>query len=75
MARNPEKGKSAQEDLVATFPTAGFASTPVNVEKNPFEDESCFAYANENSPICPDETLGDYYYRTYIEKFMLQFGI
>ncbi|KAJ0488655.1 hypothetical protein HanHA300_Chr12g0435231 [Helianthus annuus] len=68
VARGPEKGKSAQEDPLATFPTAGFASAPVNVEKIPVEDQSSFAYANENSPIRPDETLGDYYYRTYSEK-------
>ncbi|KAJ0683443.1 hypothetical protein HanPI659440_Chr16g0658341 [Helianthus annuus] len=66
VAREPEKGKFTQEDPVATFPTAGFAS--VNVEKNPVEDQSSLSYANENSPIRPDETLGDYYYRTYSEK-------
>ncbi|KAM0070808.1 hypothetical protein Hdeb2414_s0001g00017551 [Helianthus debilis subsp. tardiflorus] len=65
VARDPEKEKSAQEDFVATFPTVG--STPVNVEKVS-EDPSSFTYVDENSPIRLDETLGDYYYGTYLEK-------
>ncbi|MFS7888851.1 hypothetical protein Hanom_Chr00s000002g01599921 [Helianthus anomalus] len=61
-----EKGISAQEDHVVTSPSAGFASAPVNVKKVPVEYQSSFAY--ENSPIRPDEILGDYYYRSYSEK-------
>ncbi|MFS7952826.1 hypothetical protein Hanom_Chr07g00611461 [Helianthus anomalus] len=44
VARDPEKGNSAHEDL------------------------GSFAHDEENSPIRPEETPGDYYYRTYSEK-------
>ncbi|KAM0029980.1 hypothetical protein Hdeb2414_s0018g00531951 [Helianthus debilis subsp. tardiflorus] len=66
VARYAEKGKSAQEDPVTIFPTS--ASAPVNVERSPTGDQGSFSYDAENSPIRPDETLGDYYYRTYSEK-------
>ncbi|KAJ0796028.1 hypothetical protein HanPI659440_Chr04g0157381 [Helianthus annuus] len=68
VAHDSEKGKSAQEIPVATSPSAAFGSAPVNVEKILVEDQGSFAYADKNSPIRPDETLGDYYYRTYSEK-------
>ncbi|KAJ0835144.1 hypothetical protein HanRHA438_Chr16g0751791 [Helianthus annuus] len=32
------------------------------------EEQGSFSGAGKNSPICPEETLGDYYYRTYYEK-------
>ncbi|KAJ0694958.1 hypothetical protein HanPI659440_Chr15g0614701 [Helianthus annuus] len=66
VARDPKKGKSAQEDPVTIFPTS--ASAPVNVERSPAGDQGSFSYDAENSPIRPDETPGDYYYRTYSEK-------
>ncbi|KAM0055251.1 hypothetical protein Hdeb2414_s0006g00203951 [Helianthus debilis subsp. tardiflorus] len=68
VTRDPEKEKSAQEDPVETSPTVDFASAPINVEKISVEGQGSFAYADEKSPICLDETLGDYYYRTYSEK-------
>ncbi|MFS7919038.1 hypothetical protein Hanom_Chr03g00208221 [Helianthus anomalus] len=67
-AHDPEKGKSAQEDHVATFPTAAFVSALVNIERSPTGDQGSFTQVDENSPIRPDETLGNYYYRCYSEK-------
>ncbi|KAF5795283.1 hypothetical protein HanXRQr2_Chr08g0337811 [Helianthus annuus] len=66
MARDPEKGKFAQEDPVTIFPTS--ASAPVNVERSPAGDQGASSYDEENDPLRPDETLGDHYYTTYSEK-------
>ncbi|KAJ0735674.1 hypothetical protein HanPI659440_Chr11g0434721 [Helianthus annuus] len=41
---------------------------PKNIEKVSAENQSSFSGAGKNCPIRPDETLGDYYYRTYSEK-------
>ncbi|KAF5771954.1 hypothetical protein HanRHA438_Chr13g0582251 [Helianthus annuus] len=68
VAHDLEKGKSTQEIPVATSPSAAFGSVPVNVEKILAKDQGSFSYAGKNSPIRLDETLGDYYYRTYSEK-------
>ncbi|MFS7934440.1 hypothetical protein Hanom_Chr05g00391591 [Helianthus anomalus] len=68
VVRDPEKGKFAQEDHVATYPTSTFASASVNIEKNPAGDQGYFAQVNENSPIHPNETPGAYYCRCYSEK-------
>ncbi|MFS7953701.1 hypothetical protein Hanom_Chr07g00621721 [Helianthus anomalus] len=62
---DPEKGKSIYEDPV---PTSVSASAPVNIEKSPVGDQGSFSYDEENSPISPEETPEDYYYRTYSEK-------
>ncbi|MFS7903546.1 hypothetical protein Hanom_Chr01g00025321 [Helianthus anomalus] len=63
-----EERKSTQEDPVTIFPTS--ASAPVNVERSPAGDQGSFSFDVENSPIHPDETLGDYYYyyRSYSKK-------
>ncbi|KAJ0607980.1 hypothetical protein HanRHA438_Chr03g0122191 [Helianthus annuus] len=66
VARDPEKGKSAQEDPVTTFPT--FVTAPVNIDRSLAGDQGASAHDEENDPLRPDETLGDYYYRTYSEK-------
>ncbi|KAJ0538807.1 hypothetical protein HanHA300_Chr08g0279131 [Helianthus annuus] len=66
MARDPEKGKSAQEDPVTIFPTSAFA--PVNVERSPAGDQGPSSCDEENDPLRPNEILGDHYYRTYSEK-------
>ncbi|MFS7921048.1 hypothetical protein Hanom_Chr03g00232031 [Helianthus anomalus] len=66
VARDTEKGKFAQEDHVTIFPTS--TSVPVNVEMSPACDQGSFSYDVENSPIRPDETPRDYYYRTYSEE-------
>ncbi|MFS7997189.1 hypothetical protein Hanom_Chr12g01138771 [Helianthus anomalus] len=66
VARDPEKGKSAQEDPVTIFPTS--ASAPVNVERSLAGDQGSFSYDAENSSICPEETPEDYYYKTYSGK-------
>ncbi|KAJ0785911.1 hypothetical protein HanOQP8_Chr02g0048811 [Helianthus annuus] len=62
-ARNAEKGKSAQEDPVTIFP-----SSAINVEKNSAGDQGASSFDEENNSLCPDETLGDHYYRTYTER-------
>ncbi|MFS7987657.1 hypothetical protein Hanom_Chr11g01025471 [Helianthus anomalus] len=43
VALDPEKGKSAQEDHVATFPTTAFVFAPVNIERIPARDQGSFA--------------------------------
>ncbi|KAJ0686756.1 hypothetical protein HanRHA438_Chr11g0520411 [Helianthus annuus] len=63
-----EKGKSVSEDPVITIPSSATIPSPVNVEKNPAGDQGFFAQVDESSPICPDETPGDYYYRCYSEE-------
>ncbi|KAJ0437145.1 hypothetical protein HanHA300_Chr16g0598701 [Helianthus annuus] len=68
VARDPEKGKSAQEIPITTSPSAAFGFVPENIERNPGGDQGSFIHADENSPIRPDETTGDYYYRCYSEK-------
>ncbi|KAM0031830.1 hypothetical protein Hdeb2414_s0017g00513561 [Helianthus debilis subsp. tardiflorus] len=68
VARGPEKGKSAQQIPVATSPSAAFDSAPEDIERNSGGNQGYFIQADENSPIHPDETPGDYYYRCYLEK-------
>ncbi|KAJ0639883.1 hypothetical protein HanLR1_Chr16g0608791 [Helianthus annuus] len=68
VAREPEKGKSIQKDPVITIPVSATTSAPVNVEKSPAGDQGFFAHDEEDSPIHPEETLGDYYYRSYSDK-------
>ncbi|MFS8019858.1 hypothetical protein Hanom_Chr15g01408611 [Helianthus anomalus] len=69
VVRDPEKGKSIPEDPVITIPFSATTSAPVNVERSPTGDQGFFAHDEEDSPICPEETLGDYYYyRSYSEK-------
>ncbi|MFS8008043.1 hypothetical protein Hanom_Chr14g01268041 [Helianthus anomalus] len=65
VAQDPEKGKSGQEILVTTTPSA--ASGFENVEKNSSGNQGSFVQSNENSPIRSDETPRDYYYRCYSE--------
>ncbi|MFS7905959.1 hypothetical protein Hanom_Chr01g00053801 [Helianthus anomalus] len=64
--RDSEKEKSAQEDPVTIFPTS--ASAPLDIERSPTCDQGSFSYDAENTPIHPEETPGDYFYRTYSEK-------
>ncbi|KAF5821517.1 hypothetical protein HanXRQr2_Chr01g0014931 [Helianthus annuus] len=68
VARDPEKGKSAQEIPITISPSAAFGSVHENIERNPGGDQGSFIQADENSRIRPDETPGDYYYRCYSEK-------
>ncbi|KAJ0588341.1 hypothetical protein HanIR_Chr04g0173511 [Helianthus annuus] len=68
VARDPKKGKSVSEDPAITIPSSPTTPSPVNVEKNPAGDEGFFAQVDDSSPICPDETSGDYYYRCYSVK-------
>ncbi|MFS7948163.1 hypothetical protein Hanom_Chr06g00556771 [Helianthus anomalus] len=62
-----EKGKFVPEDPVITIPFSVPTSAPVNVERNPTEDQGASPYDEEDDPLRPDETLGDHYYRTYTE--------
>ncbi|MFS7899203.1 hypothetical protein Hanom_Chr00s048008g01778231 [Helianthus anomalus] len=41
---------------------------PENIEKVTVEEQGSFSGVDKSSPIRPEETLGDYYYRTYSEK-------
>ncbi|XP_022023665.1 uncharacterized protein LOC110923918 [Helianthus annuus] len=68
VAQDSEKGKSAQEIPVTASPSMASNSMLENIEKVSAEDQGSFSDADKNSPIHPDETLGDYYYRTYSEK-------
>ncbi|KAF5813603.1 hypothetical protein HanRHA438_Chr03g0111631 [Helianthus annuus] len=74
VAHGQEKGKSILEEevLVITIPSSATTSAPPRdrVEENPVDvDQGFIAHdEEEDSPIRPDETLGDYYYRTYSEK-------
>ncbi|KAJ0442033.1 hypothetical protein HanRHA438_Chr16g0752141 [Helianthus annuus] len=68
VVRDPEKGKSTHEDPVVIVPTSASDYAPVNIERSPAGDQGSFAHDEENSPIRPEETRGDCYYRTYSEK-------
>ncbi|MFS7962892.1 hypothetical protein Hanom_Chr08g00731841 [Helianthus anomalus] len=65
--QDAEKGKSAQEIPITTSPSAASGIVLENVEKNPGGNQGSFIQSNENSPICSDETPGNYYYRCYTE--------
>ncbi|KAJ0480236.1 hypothetical protein HanIR_Chr13g0629261 [Helianthus annuus] len=43
-------------------------TTPEHIEKTTVEEQDSSAGASKQSPIRPEETLGDYYYRSYSEK-------
>ncbi|KAM0056940.1 hypothetical protein Hdeb2414_s0006g00224411 [Helianthus debilis subsp. tardiflorus] len=68
VAQDSEKGKSTQEIPVTASPSMASGFMPENIEKVSAEDQGSFFDADKSSPIRPDETLGDYYYRTYLEK-------
>ncbi|KAF5799231.1 hypothetical protein HanXRQr2_Chr07g0302201 [Helianthus annuus] len=63
-----EKEKTTEEIPVTTSPPKSSGVMPENVEKVTVEEQGSFSGAGKSSPICPEETLGDYYYRTYSEK-------
>ncbi|MFS7965227.1 hypothetical protein Hanom_Chr09g00759691 [Helianthus anomalus] len=68
VAQDSEKGKTAQEIPVIASPSMASGFMPDNIEKVSAEDQGSFSDVDKDSPIRPDETLGDYYYRTYSEK-------
>ncbi|KAF5763959.1 hypothetical protein HanRHA438_Chr15g0698631 [Helianthus annuus] len=74
VAHGPERGKSIfeEESPVITVPSSAGTSAPPrdDIEENPIHvDQGFIAHdEEEDSPIHPDETPGDYYYRTYSEK-------
>ncbi|KAJ0788758.1 hypothetical protein HanPI659440_Chr05g0195651 [Helianthus annuus] len=71
VVHEPEKGKSIQEDPVITIPFSATISAPPrdDVKKSPVGVDQGFIYHDEeDSPIRPEESLGDYYYRSYSEK-------
>ncbi|KAM0064515.1 hypothetical protein Hdeb2414_s0003g00103831 [Helianthus debilis subsp. tardiflorus] len=41
---------------------------PEHAERTTVEEQDSFADVSKQSPILPEETLGDYYYRSYSEK-------
>ncbi|KAJ0700328.1 hypothetical protein HanOQP8_Chr10g0366541 [Helianthus annuus] len=61
VARDPEKGKLVPEDPVITIHASATTPTLVNVVRSPSGDQGLTAHSEENSPIRPEETLGDYY--------------
>ncbi|MFS7932042.1 hypothetical protein Hanom_Chr04g00363131 [Helianthus anomalus] len=63
-----EKEKTAEEIPVTASPSKVLSSMPENIEKVSAENHGTFSDVGKNSPIRPEETLGDYYYRTYSEK-------
>ncbi|MFS7979481.1 hypothetical protein Hanom_Chr10g00927801 [Helianthus anomalus] len=68
VARDAEKGEFIPEEPVITILVSAPASAPVNVEKDPTGDQGASSYDDENDPFHPDETLGDRYYITYMER-------
>ncbi|MFS7918081.1 hypothetical protein Hanom_Chr03g00196691 [Helianthus anomalus] len=73
VAQGLEKEKLINEVPVITVPSSSVPASelPTNdVQENPVHVEQGFFIHDEeeNSPIRPDETLVDYYFRTYSEK-------
>ncbi|MFS7981361.1 putative transcription factor C3H family [Helianthus anomalus] len=73
VAHGPGKGKSILEEGVPVITVSSSAANSApprdDIEENPVNvDERFIAQDEENSPIRLDETLEDYYYRTYSEK-------
>ncbi|KAJ0548225.1 hypothetical protein HanRHA438_Chr00c10g0848261 [Helianthus annuus] len=69
VAQESEKRKFVQEDPVITIPSSATTSAPVNVEKSPAPvNQGFFTHNEEDSPVRPEETLGDYYYRSYSDR-------
>ncbi|KAJ0714590.1 hypothetical protein HanPI659440_Chr13g0491171 [Helianthus annuus] len=71
VAHEPERGKSIQEDPMITVPSSATTSSrPIDdFEESPANvDHGFIAHDEEDSPIRPEETLGDYYYRSYSER-------
>ncbi|KAF5773922.1 hypothetical protein HanXRQr2_Chr13g0594261 [Helianthus annuus] len=75
-AGKPQTPETIAEDL-GKEPTAEKTSIsspkpsdaiPEHVEKVTVEGQGSSAGVGKHSPIRPEETLGDYYYRTYMEK-------
>ncbi|KAF5808001.1 hypothetical protein HanRHA438_Chr04g0151811 [Helianthus annuus] len=74
-ADNPPTPKVAVQDLgkettekTSTSSPKPSDIMPEHVEKMTVEGEDSSAGISKHSPIRPEETLGDYYYRTYAEK-------
>ncbi|KAM0056586.1 hypothetical protein Hdeb2414_s0006g00220111 [Helianthus debilis subsp. tardiflorus] len=59
--------ETSAEKISIPSPTPSDAM-PEHVEKVTVEGQSSSANVGKHSPIRPEETLGDYYYRTYAEK-------
>ncbi|MFS7990913.1 hypothetical protein Hanom_Chr11g01064561 [Helianthus anomalus] len=72
MVHSPESGRPIfGEDPVITIPSPVTTYVPPkdNLEENLADvDQGFFAHDEEDSPIRPEETLGDYYYRSFLEK-------
>ncbi|KAJ0702453.1 hypothetical protein HanPI659440_Chr14g0529691 [Helianthus annuus] len=66
VADDPEKQASAENTSIS--PPTPSDAMPEQVEKVTVEKQSSSAVVGKQSPIRPEETLGDYYYRTYAEK-------
>ncbi|KAJ0946761.1 hypothetical protein HanRHA438_Chr01g0007521 [Helianthus annuus] len=60
-------GKEATENTSTSSPKPS-DTMPEHVEKVTVKGEDSSAGISKHSPIRPEETLGDYYYRTYTEK-------
>ncbi|KAJ0495932.1 hypothetical protein HanIR_Chr12g0614451 [Helianthus annuus] len=60
-----DQGKGSTEKISTP---ASSDTTPEHIEKTTVEEQNSSAGASKQSPIRPEETLADYYYRSYSEK-------
>ncbi|MFS8033101.1 hypothetical protein Hanom_Chr17g01565511 [Helianthus anomalus] len=67
VAHDLEKERAAEEIFVTASPNPS-SVMPENIKKVTLEEQGSFYGVSKNSPIRPEETLGDYYYRTNSEK-------
>ncbi|KAF5795236.1 hypothetical protein HanXRQr2_Chr08g0337271 [Helianthus annuus] len=65
----PEKGTSIEDPMVTiSMSTTTSAPPHGDAEKSPVGEQGFIYYEEEDSPIRPEETPGDYYYRSYSER-------
>ncbi|KAJ0611877.1 hypothetical protein HanHA300_Chr01g0020811 [Helianthus annuus] len=65
----PETGTSIEDPLITiSIPTTTSAPPQSDAEKSPVGDQGFIYHEKEDSPIRPEETPGDYYYRSYFDR-------
>ncbi|KAJ0810016.1 hypothetical protein HanPI659440_Chr01g0021821 [Helianthus annuus] len=68
-ACEPETGTSIEDPLITiSIPTTTSAPPQSDAEKSPVGDQGFICHEKEDSPIRPEETPGDYYYRSYFDR-------
>ncbi|KAJ0744837.1 hypothetical protein HanPI659440_Chr10g0392161 [Helianthus annuus] len=60
-----DQGRGSTEKIPTPAPSD---TTPEHVERTTVEEQDSSAGVSKQSPIRPEETLGDYYYQSYSEK-------